>query len=106
MFSAVLDTGKRCDKGREDLESGAWVSPRMPGKSFSFETASARTRSSHFPRTASILPPMRCEGVHRRVVVDGVDVVLLPVVRELTVETELDLESVPAWADPRSRRRA
>jgi hypothetical protein len=78
----------------------------MLGKSFSFEDASARTRSSHFPRTASILPPMRCEGVHRRVVVDGVEVVLLPVVRELMVETELDLESDPVWVDPLSRRRA
>ena len=80
MFSAVLGTGKRCDKGREDLESGACVSPMIPGRSFSFEAASARTRSSHFPRTASMLPPMRCEGVHRRVVVDGVEVILLPVV--------------------------
>lgn len=49
---------------------------------------------------------MRCEGVHRRVVVDGVEVVLLPVVRELMVETELDLESDPVWVDPLSRRRA
>lgn len=78
----------------------------MLGKSFSFEAASARTRSSHFPRTVSILPPMRCEGVHRRVVVDDVEVVLLPVVRGLMVETELDLESDPVWVDPRSRRRA
>jgi hypothetical protein len=48
---------------------------------------------------------MRWEAVHRRVVVDGVEV-LLPVVRELIVETEPDLESDPVCVDPRSRRRA
>jgi hypothetical protein len=84
---------------REDLGSGAC------GKSFPSEAASARTRSSHFPRTASILEPMRCEGVQRRVVVDDEEV-LLPVVTELMVETEPDLESDPVWVDPRSRRRA
>jgi hypothetical protein len=97
--------GKRLDKVREGLESRAWGSSGGLGKSFSSETASARTRSSHFPRTASILLPMRWVGVHRRDMVDGVEV-LLPVVRELMVETEPDLESDPVWAVPRSRRRA
>jgi hypothetical protein len=48
---------------------------------------------------------MRWEGVHRRVVLDVVDV-LLPVARELTVETEPDLERDPVFVEPRSRRRA
>jgi hypothetical protein len=37
---------------------------------------------------------MRWDGVHRRVVLDDVEVVL-PVARELMVETEPDLESDP-----------
>jgi hypothetical protein len=48
---------------------------------------------------------MRWEGVHRRAVFVVVDV-LLPVVRELTVETEPDLERDPEFVEPRSRRRA
>jgi hypothetical protein len=90
---------------REGLVSGAWDSSGVLGKSFSSETASAsaRMRSSHLPRTPSILLPMRWVG--RLGMIDGVEV-LLPVVRELIVETEPDLESDPAWVDPRSRRRA
>jgi hypothetical protein len=85
--------------------SAARDCPDVMGISCSSETVSARRRSSHFPRIASILPPMRWEGVHRRVVLDEVDEVL-PVERELRVETEPDLESDPACEDPRSRRRA
>ena len=47
-----------------------------------------------------MLPPMRWEGVQRRVVVDDEEV-LLPVVRELIVETEPDLESDPVLLVPR-----
>lgn len=89
-----LDKGNRWDKASEGLESGVGDSPEILGVSFSSGTASARTRSSHFPRIASILPPMRWDGVHRRVVLDDVEVVL-PVARELMVETEPDLESDP-----------
>lgn len=88
---------------RGDLEFGD--SFGTLGKSFSSITASARTRSSHLPRTASRLPPMRWEGVHRRAVLVVVDA-LLPVVRELTVETEPDLERDPEFIEPPSRRRA
>ncbi len=92
------------DNGCGDLEPGD--SFGTLGKSFSSVTASAaRTRSSHLPRIASRLPPTRWAGVHRRVVLDVVEV-LLPVVRELTVEIEPDLERDPVFVEPRSRRRA
>ena len=98
-----MEPDERWDGVRGGLESGD--SFGTLGKSFSSITASARTRSSHLPRTASRLPPMRWEGVHRRVALVGADV-LLPVMRELTVETEPDLERDPVFVEPRSRRRA
>lgn len=83
------------------------------GKALSSNSASARTRSSHFPRTVSKLPPTRCVGVQRLVPVRVGEGDVAPVSTGLAEPTDPDREGVAdrervatlLREDARSRRR-